>query len=62
MIYKYQGLRTGNFYGIEYFQGKPMTDIAKRVRNGNKRGTWRYDVNGSSAFTHNNVYYSPETL
>lgn len=58
----FQGLRSGKLFGVEYHRSKKLDEAPVRVRNGNKRGIWRYDVNGSSAITQNNLYYPAEVI
>jgi hypothetical protein len=37
-----------------------MNDAPVRVSNGNKRGTWLYDINGSSIMLDNGLSYNAD--
>ncbi len=39
-----------------------MNDAPVRVSNGNKRGTWLYDINGSSIMLDNGLSYNADQM
>ena len=41
---------------------KPKYDAPARLRHCNKRGLWRYDINGAQVTTENGLYYNTEAL
>ncbi|KAM3145406.1 hypothetical protein pb186bvf_002450 [Paramecium bursaria] len=59
---EYKSLRNAKFFGVEYIKDKPQSPQPIKIRNGSKRGVWRFDVNGATAFTDNGLKYTTEEL
>ncbi|CAK84676.1 unnamed protein product (macronuclear) [Paramecium tetraurelia] len=58
----FKGLRNGKFFGIQYYNGRPLTPQPIKIRNCSKRGTWKYDTNNTSGVSTNGVYFSADDL
>ncbi|EAS02898.1 hypothetical protein TTHERM_00492510 (macronuclear) [Tetrahymena thermophila SB210] len=57
-----KGTRHGNAYGILYWKGIQQSNTPVRIRNGNKRGVWRYDINNTSVVLDNGLTYNASDL
>lgn len=55
-------MRHGNAFGTLYWKGIPQNTTPVRIRNGSKRGIWRYDVNGSTATLDNGLSFTASQL
>ncbi|EGR29610.1 hypothetical protein IMG5_152110 [Ichthyophthirius multifiliis] len=52
----------GRAFGILYWKGIQQNNTPVRIRNGNKRGIWRYDINNAKATLDNGLHYSTQEL
>ena len=60
--YYIKDFRHGRAFGILFWNGKKDNETPIRIRNGLKRSTWQYDINGSNAILDNGIEYSAEEM